>query len=76
MVYFAVNTATKFAIEKAGGAKALGKALGISHQAIGQWRQVPPLRVIQIETLTGVHRSDLRPDLYPPETAPVVEASS
>lgn len=61
-----MNTVTKYAIEKAGGAKALGRALGISHQAIGQWRQVPALRVIAIESLTGISRHDLRPDIYGP----------
>jgi DNA-binding transcriptional regulator YdaS (Cro superfamily) len=51
--------------QRAGGAKALADMLGISIQAIGQWRKVPPLRVLQIEYRTGVPRHELRPDLYP-----------
>jgi DNA-binding transcriptional regulator YdaS (Cro superfamily) len=35
--------------------------------AIMQWQQVPPQHVMPIEALTGVPRSVLRPDIYPPE---------
>jgi len=55
------------AIRRAGGLRALGRALGISHQTITQWRQAPPLRVLAIERLTGVSRHKLRPDIYPIE---------
>lgn len=61
-----MESALKEAIEAAGGPKALGAKLGISHQAIGQWDEVPPLRVLEVERLTGVPRHKLRPDLYPP----------
>lgn len=60
------------AIKKAGGPKALGIALGISHQAIGQWSKCPALRVLEVERETGVPRHELRPDLYPPSSAPPV----
>jgi DNA-binding transcriptional regulator YdaS (Cro superfamily) len=53
------------AIKTAGGAKALGRALGISHQAVIQWKACPPLRVLELERLTGISRHDLRPDIYP-----------
>jgi DNA-binding transcriptional regulator YdaS (Cro superfamily) len=53
-----------------GGGAAIARALGISRQAIYQWRRVPPERVIELERLSGVPRSELRPDLYPePEDA-------
>jgi len=55
------------AIEKAGGLAGLADPLGISIQAISQWDEVPPLRVIAVERITGVPRHELRPDLYPSE---------
>ena len=55
------------AIRRAGGPKQLGKMLGISRPAVAQWRKCPPTRVLQIEALTGVARTALRPDIYPAE---------
>lgn len=49
-----------------GGPAALGEAMGITRQGIGQWRRVPSERVLTVERLTGVPRHELRPDLYPP----------
>jgi DNA-binding transcriptional regulator YdaS (Cro superfamily) len=54
------------AVKQAGGLRALGRKLGITHVAIMQWAQVPPEHVMKIEELTGVARSVLRPDIYPP----------
>lgn len=54
-----------FALRKAGGRTALAKKLGISPQAISQWKEIPVLRVLEIERITGVSRHDLRPDVYP-----------
>ena len=56
----------KRALENAGGPSALGRKLGISAAAVSQWEQVPPLRVIDVERVTGVPRHELRPDIYPP----------
>jgi DNA-binding transcriptional regulator YdaS (Cro superfamily) len=53
-----------------GGTRALARELGIDHAAISRWERVPPLRVLEIERLTGVSRYRLRPDVYgraPPE---------
>jgi len=54
------------AISKAGGATKLARALGLSRQAVEQWkgRVVPPEHVLDIERLTGVSRYELRPDIY------------
>jgi hypothetical protein len=60
------NESLKEAIERAGGFHALGRHLGISWQAIQRWPQVPPRRVLAVERITGVPRSKLRPDIYPP----------
>jgi len=57
------------AIKAVGGLAGLAAPLGISMQAISQWDEVPPLRVLAVERVSGVSRHDLRPDLYPLETA-------
>lgn len=65
------SDALEQAIAKAGGLAGLAAPLGISIQAISQWDEVPPLRVIAVEKITGVSRHVLRPDLYPLEPAEV-----
>lgn len=62
----AVMNAIADAIRKAGGPTKLGKALGITRQAVEQWRErvVPPEHVLAIEKLTGITRYELRPDIY------------
>lgn len=46
---------------------AIARELGISHTAISQWKAVPHDKVHAVERITGIPRSELRPDLYPPE---------
>ena len=46
----------------------LAAALGISRQALGQWDRVPPWHVLEVERITGINRTILRPDLYPGES--------
>lgn len=60
------------AIRLAGGPGKVGEALGISREAVQQWRRCPAERVIQLERLIGgeITRHQLRPDLYPVENAP------
>lgn len=53
------------AIGAAGGVRALARAVGVSQPAISNWKRVPADRVLSIEALTGVPRTELRPDLYP-----------
>lgn len=60
------------AIERAGGQASFAKLIGVTAQAVSQWNEVPPLRVLEVERVSGVSRSELRPDLYPLE--PVEEA--
>ena len=57
-------SALETAIQRAGGTKPLAEALGITRQAIEQWRRVPPERVLEVERFTGVSRYALRPDVY------------
>lgn len=60
--------ALRRAIEKVGGLAGIAKPLGISEQAVSQWDEVPPLRVLAVEQVSGVPRHELRPDLYPEPT--------
>ncbi|HWL68155.1 MAG TPA: Cro/CI family transcriptional regulator [Geminicoccus sp.] len=55
------------AIRICGSTRRLAAELGITPQAVSQWRRTPATRVLQVERLTGgkVRRSELRPDLYP-----------
>ena len=61
------------ACRAAGGTQSLAATLGITTQAISQWRRVriPAERVLDIERATGgeVTRHELRPDIYPAEAA-------
>lgn len=42
----------------------ISKALGITTQAISQWKRVPAERVSQVSVATGIPVQDLRPDLF------------
>lgn len=60
------------AVQTAGGAQALAEKFSIKRQAIEKWikhARVPAERVLALEAATGVSRHELRPDLYPQETA-------
>jgi len=59
--------ALRRALESAGGLTKVAEELGISKQAVSQWDEVPPLRVIALERVSGISRHELRPDLYPVE---------
>jgi DNA-binding transcriptional regulator YdaS (Cro superfamily) len=61
------SEALRRAIKNVGGLAGLAAPLGISEQAISQWDEVPPLRVLAVERVSGVPKEELRPDLYPVE---------
>ena len=52
------------AIKAAGGVGALAQKIGISQPSVSNWNRVPAERVVAIETVTGIPRTVLRPDLY------------
>jgi DNA-binding transcriptional regulator YdaS (Cro superfamily) len=54
----------KAAIKAACGIRPFARLLGVTYQAILHWDKVPAERIIQIESITGVARERLRPDLY------------
>jgi len=56
-------------VEKVGGQSALARQIGIRPQSVRDWIEagsVPPLRVLQCERASGMPRSKIRPDIYPP----------
>jgi DNA-binding transcriptional regulator YdaS (Cro superfamily) len=61
-----VDKGLKLAIEAAGSGRRLAAKLGLSQQAVQQWRRIPAERVIEVERITLVPRERFRPDLHPP----------
>lgn len=53
-------------IRAAGGLSALARGLGVDRTSIRDWRWVPAERVLEVERLSGVPASVIRPDIYPP----------
>ena len=54
----------RIAAESVGGVPILARRLGLTRQAIYQWKEVPADRVAEIAAATGISRAALRPDLY------------
>jgi DNA-binding transcriptional regulator YdaS (Cro superfamily) len=53
------------AVKRVGSVAALAALAGVTPQAISQWRnRVPAERVLLIESLTGISRHVLRPDVF------------
>jgi len=55
------------AAEILGTKAALARAMGVSQQHVQKWRKtrVPAERVLTFERVTGISRSQIRPDIYP-----------
>ncbi len=52
--------------EQWGLAARLAKELGITREAVWQWRQVPARHALMVAKLLRLPRHEVRPDLYPP----------
>ncbi|MEG8040474.1 YdaS family helix-turn-helix protein [Sphingomonas sp. LR60] len=56
-----------------GGQAATARLLGITQPSVWAWlkngKPLPGEHVLKVEGATGISRHDLRPDLYPRETA-------
>lgn len=64
-------TPVERAIRSVGSQKAVAALLGVKQPSVARWKktgQVPPERVLALEAASGVSRSLLRPDIYPPES--------
>jgi DNA-binding transcriptional regulator YdaS (Cro superfamily) len=60
------KSALDTAIKAAGSASAIARHLGITPQAVLQWRTVPADKVLEVEKISGVSRHLLRPDVFGP----------
>lgn len=47
-----------------GGPMAIAKILGITSQAVSQWKDIPIKRVLDLEKKGVLSRYDMRPDIY------------
>ncbi|HDS1307943.1 TPA: transcriptional regulator [Stenotrophomonas maltophilia] len=57
------------AVKAAGGVTSLASHLGVRQSAVSNWRsrgRVPPAMAIPIESVTGVSRHDLCPEIFGP----------
>jgi DNA-binding transcriptional regulator YdaS (Cro superfamily) len=52
------------AIRAVGGVSELARRIGISQPSVSKWDRIPAERVISIESITGINRAILRPDLF------------
>lgn len=75
MLEFVAMDTTETALDRAvrivGGQAKFARLIGVTAQAVSQWDEVPPLRVLEVERVSGVSRQELRPDLYPMEAVEV-----
>jgi TorA maturation chaperone TorD len=62
------------AVRAMGGLGALARGLGISQPSVSAWRQIPAAHVLDVEALTGISRTVLRPDLYAQPDGSAAEA--
>jgi DNA-binding transcriptional regulator YdaS (Cro superfamily) len=58
------NDGLHLAIKAVGTRYRLAKLLDISPTAVLKWDHIPTARIIDVERVTGVDRTDLRPDLF------------
>lgn len=63
-----MNALQEYFQQERGRVSRLADGLKINSAAISQWDRVPAERVLDVESITGISRHDLRPDLYPRES--------
>lgn len=61
------------AVRAAGSQSAFGRTIGVNQSTVNGWLKAGRMRgdgalVRRVEAATGVSRTELRPDIYPPET--------
>ena len=57
------------AIKRAGGKSALARLVGVTPQAVTQWKHIPLHHVLRLEDALGITRQWQRPEIYPLEAA-------
>ena len=63
-------------LDKAGGPVRIGRALGITSNAVSMWRQVPARHVHNVAALAGVPSETLRPDMFKVSTGMTTQAAA
>ena len=58
------SEALKRAIKSAGSVSGLAEKLGISTQAVWQWKDIPLGRIADVHRVTGIPHEELRPDVF------------
>ncbi len=59
------------AIQAVGGVTELARRIGIAQPSVSNWDRVPADRVVAVETVSGISRMHLRPDLYGEASVPI-----
>jgi TorA maturation chaperone TorD len=59
-----VDRGLQEAISAVGGVTELARRVGVAQPSVSNWRRVPAERVLAVESVSGVARATLRPDLY------------
>jgi DNA-binding transcriptional regulator YdaS (Cro superfamily) len=71
------STSLAKAVISAGSQSAFGRLIGKRQSTVNDWlkagKPLPAEHVLKVERHTGISRHDLRPDLYPRESAPAAE---
>jgi TorA maturation chaperone TorD len=60
------DPALQQAIDAAGGISELARKIGIAQPSVSNWSRVPAERVAAVAEITGIDRTELRPDLFDP----------
>jgi DNA-binding transcriptional regulator YdaS (Cro superfamily) len=60
-----MNAALKKIRKTKGLSAKIAAELCIARQTVYGWKKIPAERVIKVEAITGIPRTQLRPDLYP-----------
>lgn len=53
----------------------LATSCGVTHSAVLQWKEVPPIHAATVERVTGIPKEELRPDVFRTEQ-PAVEGKA
>lgn len=65
--------ALRAAVDRVGSQAALARLLGLAQPSVWKWitegKPLPAEHVLTVEAKTGVSRHDLRPDIYPRDSA-------
>jgi len=59
-----IDEGLRLAIKAVGTRYKLAKLLGIWPSSVMRWRTVPTDRILEVERVTGISRTKLRPELY------------